>query len=210
MRTSGLPPISARSLLGPPMRVERPAASTIAAMRRPARLALGARLRPRDDLHQQAADAHAGDVARASPAGRTAAAPAPSRSRSPSGCGRSRARRAPAGRGPHATSMRLPGSTGMPKCSMVPPTASTAAGMTSRRSAIAEAPNTMTSSAPLVEHLVERARRAPRSRAARAAPRRSSRRAGASRSAVTRSVFSITLSASPGSTVEMTPTLRIR
>ena len=36
----------------------------------------------------------------------------------------------------------------MPKCSIVPPTASTAAGITSRRSAMAEAPNTTTSSAP--------------------------------------------------------------
>ena len=36
----------------------------------------------------------------------------------------------------------------MPKCSMRPPIASSAAGITSRRSAIAEAPNTMTSSAP--------------------------------------------------------------
>ena len=35
MRTSGLPPISASSLLTAPMRVERPAASTTAAMRRP-------------------------------------------------------------------------------------------------------------------------------------------------------------------------------
>ena len=50
------------SLFGPPMRVERPAASTTAAMRRP-RAAGGscARLRPGDDLHQQAADPHAGD-----------------------------------------------------------------------------------------------------------------------------------------------------
>ena len=36
----------------------------------------------------------------------------------------------------------------MPKCSMRPPTASTAAGITSRRSAMADAPNTTTSSAP--------------------------------------------------------------
>ena len=56
------------------------------------------------------------------------------------------------------TSIRLPGSTGMPKCSMRPPTASIAAGMTSRRSAMAEAPNTMTSSAPSLQHLVERLR----------------------------------------------------
>ena len=55
-----------------------------------------------------------------------------------------------------ATSSRLPGSTGMPKCSMRPPIASTAAGITSRRSAIAEAPNTITSSAPAVEHLLDR------------------------------------------------------
>ena len=46
------------------MRVERPAASTTAAMRSAAlfRRRLGARLRPRDDFHQQPADAHAGDV----------------------------------------------------------------------------------------------------------------------------------------------------
>ena len=54
--------------------------------------------------------------------------------------------------------MRLPGSTGMPKCSIVPPTASTAAGITSRRSAIAEAPNTMHELGAGLEHLVERAR----------------------------------------------------
>ena len=40
------------------------------------------------------------------------------------------------------------GSTGIPKCSTPPPIASTAAVITSRRSAIAEAPNTMTISAP--------------------------------------------------------------
>ena len=94
------------------------------------------------------------------------------------------------------TSSRLPGSTGMPKCSMVPPIASTAAGMTSRRSAIAEAPNTMTSSAPALST----------SSSARASARCScgTRRsatilapAGASRSAVTLSVFSITLSRAP-------------
>ena len=53
--------------------------------------------------------------------------------------GRSRAR---------ATRSRFPGSTGIPKCSTRPPIVSTAAGITSRRSAIAEAPNTITSSAP--------------------------------------------------------------
>ena len=62
----------------------------------------------------------------------------------------------------------------------------------------------------LAQHLFERLReRAP----ARAATRRSATivaPAGASRSAVTCRVFSITLSASPGSTVETTPTLRMR
>ena len=208
MRTSGLPPISASSLLGPPMRVERPAASTIAATRWPGFSAIGARLRPRDDLHQQAADAHAGDVAARDRQAGTAAASGPSRSRSPWASARSPARRAPGGRAPRRPACRLPGSTGMPKCSIVPPTASTAAGMTSRRSAIAEAPNTMTSSAPCVA--------APRrARSASAAVSCGTRRsativapAGASRSAVTRSVFSITLSARPGSMVEITPTLR--
>ena len=130
------------------MRLERPAASTSAAMLRRRLHRLVARLRPGDDLHQQAADAHAGDVlARHRQAGEQAAS-APSRSRSPSGCARSRARRAPDVRQPMPINSRLPGSTGMPKCSIWPPIASSAAGMTSRRSAIAEAPNTMTSSAP--------------------------------------------------------------
>ena len=63
MRTSGRPPISARSLFGPPMRVERPAARMTAAIAAALlRHRLRARLRPRDDLHQQPADAHAGDV----------------------------------------------------------------------------------------------------------------------------------------------------
>ena len=39
-----------------------------------------------------------------------------------------------------ASSSRLPGSTGMPKCSTTPPAASIAAGSTSLRSVIAEAP----------------------------------------------------------------------
>ena len=81
------------------------------------------------------------------------------------------------------TSMRLPGSTGMPKCSMRPPIASSAAGMTSRRSAIAEAPNTMTSSAPC-SSTSSSARASAAARAAPGARRRSSAPAGASRSAV--------------------------
>ena len=144
MRTSGLPPISASSLFGPPMRVERPAASTTAAMRCAfSGSRLGARLRPRHDFHQQAADAHAGDVlARHRQAGEQphqhpVEAVFLRRARA--------ARRAEhrLARAPAPISIRLPGSTGMPKCSISPPTASTAAGMTSRRSAMAEAPNTI-------------------------------------------------------------------
>ena len=44
-------------------------------------------------------------------------------------------------------SSRLPGSTGMPKCSIRPPHASIALGITSRRSVIAEAPKMTTISA---------------------------------------------------------------
>ena len=97
----------------------------------------------------------------------------------------------------------------MPKCSTRPPIASTAAGITSRRSAMAEAPNTITSSAP--------SRSTSSSAFASASFSCGMRRsatiiapAGASRSAVTRMVFSMTLVARPGSMVEITPTLRMR
>ena len=47
-----------------------------------------------------------------------------------------------------ASSSRLPGSTGMPNRSIRPPNASIAAGMTSRRSVMAEAPKMTSASAP--------------------------------------------------------------
>ncbi|MGY4293862.1 hypothetical protein ACVWXN_001957 [Bradyrhizobium sp. i1.4.4] len=104
-----------------------------------------------------------------------------------------------------AISSKLPGSTGMPKCSISPPIPVTAAGMTSRRSAIADAPNTMTSSAPspsnsLIAADSARSSCCTRRSAMMLAP------AGASRSAVTRSVLSITFDERPGSSVETTPT----
>ncbi len=102
-------------------------------------------------------------------------------------------------------SSRLPGSTGMPKCSMAPPISVIAAGITSRRSAIAEAPNTMTSSAPRPSNSFIAAASAVSSCGTRRSATMEAP-AGASRSAVTRSVFSITLAASPGSRVETTPT----
>ena len=93
----------------------------------------------------------------------------------------------------------------MPKCSIAPPISVIAAGITSRRSAIADAPNTITSSAPRPSNsLIEAARSVSscctRRSAMMVAP------AGANRSAVTRKVFSITFGDSPGSKVETTPT----
>ena len=80
-----------------------------------------------------------------------------------------------------------------------------AAGITSRRSAIAEAPNTITSSAPSPSNSLI----AAASAASSCGTRRSAMMvapAGASRSAVTRRVFSTTFGASPGSKVETMPT----
>ena len=96
----------------------------------------------------------------------------------------------------------------MPKCSILPPTASTAAGITSRRSAMADAPNTTTSSAPAFSTSSIALATAPcscgtRRSATMVAP------AGASRASVTRSVFSTTLVARPGSSVETMPTFLI-
>ena len=140
------------------MRVERPAASTNAATLRRRMQRLFARLRPRDDLHQQPADAHAGDVLARHRQARPKAASAPSRSRSPSGCARSRARRAPDGRRHCRSAADCRDRPACRNARCAPPTASTAAGMTSRRSAIAEAPNTMTSSAPCLSTSSMRAR----------------------------------------------------
>ena len=96
----------------------------------------------------------------------------------------------------------------MPKCSMAPPISVIAAGMTSRRSAIAEAPNTITSSAPRPSNsLIDAARSASSCGTRRSAMMLAP--AGASRSAVTRNVLSITFGASPGSRVETTPTFLI-
>ena len=148
MRTSGLPPISASSLFGPPMRVERPAASTTAATRCPSSGAGSARgcgrvtisisspptpmpvMSSRDTgrpassrINTQSKPFSFGE--RAQPGAPSTGCPSPARSASD-------CRDRPACRNA--------------RC--VPPTASTAAGITSRRSAIADAPNTTTSSAP--------------------------------------------------------------
>ncbi len=97
----------------------------------------------------------------------------------------------------------------MPKCSIVPPAATIAAGITSRRSTIAEAPCTSTMSAP--------ARRPPRC-AARARPLGASQRSSptsvqpsaVSRASVTSRVLSRMLSLRPGNRVWTSATRRGR
>ena len=62
-----------------------------------------------------------------------------------------------AGRAPiRPTQMRLPGSTGIPKCRISPPARTIPAGPTSRRSTTAEAPTTSSSSAPCAHEHVQR------------------------------------------------------
>ena len=171
----------------------------------PARLL--ARLRPRDDLHEQPADAHAGDVGARRPAARRAAASAPSRSRSPWASGRSRARPAPARRAPARPAA---GCRDRPACR----NARCARRCLDRgRDDVAPvgdgggAEDEHELGARL-QHLLDARGRA---RACSCGTRRSAMMlapAGASRSAVTFSVFSTTLSARPGSSVETTPTLR--
>ena len=207
IRTSGLPLISSSSLFGPPMRVERPAASTRPAIRWPFSGSGTARGCGRVTISINRPPTPSPVMSE-----RLIGRPASRRIRiqsKPFSFGERAQPGAPSTGRPFAsaTSIRLPGSTGMPKCSIRPPTASTAAGITSRVSAMADAPNTTTISAPafstsssaLASALVSCGTRRS---ATIMAP------AGASRSCVTRKVFSITLSASPGSTVEMMPTLR--
>ena len=191
------------------MRVERPAASTTAAMRRPATAGGSARGCGRVTISIKSPPTPMPVIA-----ARGTSRPASKRMSTqskPFSFGERAQPGAPTTGYPRACaiSRRLPGSTGMPKCSMRPPIASTAAGITSRRSAMAEAPNTMTSSAPAPST----------SSMARASARCScgTRRsativaaAGARRSCVTFKVLSITLLASPGNTVETTPILRMR
>ena len=209
IRTSGRCAISATSLFGPPMRVERPAASTTAATRRPSAATGSSRgcglvtisiSRPPTPSPVMAAR---GTARPASNRINTQSKPFSFGDRAQPG--------APSTGRPRAspTNSRLPGSTGMPKCSIRPPTASTAAGITSRRSAIAEAPKMITSSAPALSTSSSALARAPCSCGTRrSATIRAS--AGAMRSVVILNVFSITFGASPGKRVETMPILRMR
>ena len=161
--TSGWPSASASILLGPPMRVERPAASTsdgdarrllrarVLAVARRRAAAGGSGSRPAGRPHPCARSR------RGRPAGRRRAAPAPCRSRCTWATWRSPAGPAPACRRARPVSSRLPGSTGMPKWMTLPPACSMPAGTTSWRSTIAEAPAIRIDVAALRLQLLERA-----------------------------------------------------
>ena len=170
---------------------------------------LVARLRPRDDLHQQAADAHAGDgLARHRQAGEkphqhpVEAVLLRASARSP-------ARRAPAGR---ARRRSAAGCRDRPACRnarCARRCASTAgrndvAPVGDRRGAEHDDELGALASTSSIACASARCSCGTRRSATMLAP------AGASRSAVTCSVFSITLVARPGSSVETTPTLRMR
>ena len=141
------------------------------------------------------------------PAGRRTAGSARSRCRSASGCARSRAAPARALAPIRPRQIRLPGSTGMPKCRISPPACTMPAGPTSRRSTTAEAPTTSSRSAPCEIS------------ASSALPIGASscgvRSGGSSepvswviRCSVAAMVFSVTLSFRPGSSVTTRPTFR--
>ena len=206
IRTSGLPPISASILLTAPMRVERPAASTTAATRRPFSGAGSSRGCGRVTISISKPPTPM-PVISARVTGKPASKRMSTQSK-PFSLGLRAQPGAPSTACPCSLpiNIRFPGSTGMPKCSISPPTASIAAGITSRRSAMAEAPNTMTSSAPaLSTSSIARA-----SAACSCGTRRSAMMdapAGAMRVAVILSVFSTTFGARPGSSVETMPIL---
>ncbi len=111
-----------------------------------------------------------------------------------------------AGRSPmRPRQIRLPGSTGIPKCRISPPAATIAAGPTSRRSTTAEAPAISSISAPCAI--------SASSAATTGASSCGTRRAGSSvpvrrftRSVVTAIAFSVALSFMPGSSVTTRPT----
>ena len=210
IRTSGLPPISAISLFGPPMRVERPAASTTAATRRRLSATGSSRGCGRVTISISRPPTPMPVIA-----ARDTSRPASSRistQSNPFSLGERAQPGAPSTGRPRAApiSSRLPGSTGMPKCSIRPPTASIAdrnhvAPVGDRGGA--EDDDQFRAG---FEHLVD----APwPARACSCGTRRSATitaPAGASRSSVILSVLSITLVASPGSRVETMPILRMR
>ena len=180
MRTSGLPPKSARSLFGPAH------AARLAGRehdrgdpRARPRGAASARLRPRHDLHQQSADAHAGDVVAASPS-----SPASSRVQDPvepvllRASARSPARRAPGGPPARRPAADCPDRPACRNARSVRRAPRSRPGSRRARSAIAEAPNTRISSAPACSQSRGARRRA---RAASCGTRRSSTMRGAGR-----------------------------
>ena len=107
------------------------------------------------------------------------------------------------------TQIRLPGSTGMPKCTISPPARTMPAGPTSRRSSTAEAPITSSMSAPAASK--------PSSAGATDSSSCGQRTGGSNepvncviRCSVTAIVLSVVLSFSPGNSVATRPTCRCR
>ena len=127
----GLPDLSVTSsLLCGAIRRDRPAASTTAAMVGALRGAARCRGVRRRLLARQRARRRSPSAGRrrpcascppGSPSGRRTAGSARSRCRSASGCGRSPAAPAPGASPMRPRQIRLPGSTGMPKCRISPP-----------------------------------------------------------------------------------------
>ena len=210
MRTSGLPPISARSLFGPPMRVERPAASTTAAMRWSPAATGSSRGCGRVTISISRPP-----TPRPVMASRGTSSPASRRmstQSNPFSFGRARAARRAEQRTPARIRQQQEIARDRPACrnarsgrrSPRPRPGSHRAGRRSRRRRTrsrARRPRAAPLPAPW---------RAPSARAAPAARRRSTRRPARAVRWSRASVFSTTLSASPGRRVETTPTLRMR
>ena len=199
MRTSGLPPISASNLFGPPMRVERPAARMIAATR----VASLRRARSRG-CGRVTISISSPPTPMPVMSSRVTGMPASSRistQSKPFSFGRARAARRAEHRSCRSTapiSIRLPGSTGMPKCSIAP-----ARRLDRGRDHVAPVGDGRRAEhddkfGAVAQHSAMAPLRARALRAARASRPRSRRPAGARRSCVIFKVLSMTFSDKPG------------
>ena len=167
----GTPSTASSSLFSAPIRVDRPAASTSAATRGPSAAERSAAGAPAGSSASCSSPAAAASVSSSgAPAARIGlrikpptpirticsrptGSPASRRCNTQSRPFRRRERPQPGSRITGTSSMRpstsmLPGSVGMPKCSTVPPAATSAAGAMSRRSLAIVAPDTSTRSHP--------------------------------------------------------------
>ena len=107
------------------------------------------------------------------------------------------------------TQIRLPGSTGMPKCTISPPASTIPAGPTSRRSSTADAPITSSRSAPCASNPCN-ARPTASGWCADLTGGSREPVSALIRPSVISTVLSVTLSFSPGKSVTTSPTFRCR